>query len=149
MLHDERDGGGGSPPGQLMSELGSAVIELLKGHQPVVEFAKPARFSSPVVNRFDASSKLGRHRDVFQVPDQYGRTMLADLAYSLVLSDSNSYQGGDFELGDSDSVVRIRPNAGALIAYSGNTMHSVAPIEAGKRISVVGWIESLNFPDRH
>lgn len=132
---------------QMTDQFGASVVQLLRQHAPLVEFAQPNRFSMPVANRMTVETWFGRHVDVSQVLDVQGRMMIADLAYSLILSDFNDYRGGEFELVEGASILRIRPSAGTLVVYRGASYHGVLPITAGVRVSITGWIESLVRPE--
>src|SRR5688500_13807125 len=65
---------------------------------------------------------------------------LRKLSFSVLLSHSEDYDGGDLEL-----CVRNRPHVavrdrGALIACPSFTLHRVAPVMRGTRWSLVAWI---------
>jgi PKHD-type hydroxylase len=65
---------------------------------------------------------------------------LRKLSFSVQLSQSEDYDGGDLEL-----FVRNRPQVavrerGALIAFPSFTLHRVTPVTRGTRWSLVAWI---------
>lgn len=60
------------------------------------------------------------------------------------LSDSNAYEGGDFEFGND---VREKPDSkmirrqGTLMSFPSFVSHGVRPVTKGIRYSLVGWFE--------
>jgi len=62
------------------------------------------------------------------------------LSFSVQLSDSDSYEGGDVILYDSftDSVTLSR-TPGSITFFPSYTIHEVTPVTKGTRFSLVGW----------
>jgi PKHD-type hydroxylase len=68
------------------------------------------------------------------------------LSFSLVLSDSNEYTGGNFEFMVSSPVPHVlEQSKGDLIVFPSWVLHRVTPIESGERKSLVGWVEGPKF----
>src|SRR3546814_7740904 len=66
-----------------------------------------------------------------------------DLAYTLFLSDPDSYEGGELEIDEPAGTRAFKLPAGAAILYPANSVHQVAKAPSGKRDVAVGWIQSL------
>lgn len=66
-----------------------------------------------------------------------------DLAFTLFLSDPDSYEGGDLEIEEPAGKRSFKLPAGAVILYPGNSLHQVAKVTAGRRDVAVGWIQSV------
>ena len=69
------------------------------------------------------------------------------LSISLLLSDPNEYEGGEFQLqlcGRKD-MITIKPPLGYAIIFPSTSVHRVRPIKSGRRISLVGWYGGPNF----
>lgn len=67
------------------------------------------------------------------------------LSFSLQLSDSSDYEGGDLLImhgAHNDTASRDR---GDIIFFPSFMMHQVTPIKRGKRYSLVGWVCGRKF----
>lgn len=66
------------------------------------------------------------------------------LSFSIQLSDSSDYEGGDLEFmpGITDRNARVK---GAMILFSSFLTHRVTPITKGTRHCIVGWMQGPNF----
>src|SRR3546814_13901958 len=68
---------------------------------------------------------------------------LIDLAFTLFLSDPDSYEGGELEIEEPAGTRSFKLPAGAAILYPANSVHEVAKVTSGRRDVAVGWIQSL------
>src|SRR3546814_1657970 len=66
-----------------------------------------------------------------------------DLAFTLFLSDPESYEGGELEIDEPAGTRSFKLPAGAAILYPANSLHRVAAVASGRRDVVVGWLQSL------
>ena len=90
------------------------------------DFHYDARFAEPQMN-----------------PTSYGARKLS---FSLVLSDNNEYEGGEFEVVTSTVPNSIVPQSkGMLIAFPSFISHRVKPVTSGVRKSIVFWICGPRF----
>lgn len=67
------------------------------------------------------------------------------LSFSILLSDPNEYEGGDFQVmlgGDPTTLPRKR---GTMLAFPSYTVHRVTPVTKGTRYSLVAWITGPPF----
>jgi|LauGreDrversion4_2_1035121.scaffolds.fasta_scaffold435201_2 PKHD-type hydroxylase len=68
------------------------------------------------------------------------------LSFSLVLSDSSEYEGGDFEiLINGGDPIKVEQKKGRIIAFPSFMMHRVAPVTSGCRKSIVFWAVGPKF----
>lgn len=74
------------------------------------------------------------------------------LSFSLLLSDENEFEGGEFEFlfGDKDvdgvkDTRRVAQKRGRAIAFPSWMLHQVAPIKSGVRKSLVFWVIGPKF----
>ena len=77
----------------------------------------------------------------------YSHNMIRKLSISLLLSDPDEYEGGEFQImimGDKD-MKTMKPPMGTAIIFPSTTKHRVRPIKSGKRISLVGWMGGPPF----
>ena len=63
------------------------------------------------------------------------------LSISLLLSDPDDYEGGEFQLlfKDRREMISIKPELGSAIIFPSDALHRVRPLKGGKRVSLVGW----------
>jgi PKHD-type hydroxylase len=72
--------------------------------------------------------------------DFAGFRPLRKLSFSVQLSASEDYDGGDLELWVANRPQAAVRERGALIAFPSFTLHRVAPVTRGTRWSLVAWI---------
>ena len=65
-----------------------------------------------------------------------------DLAWTLFLSDPDSYDGGELVIESHEGETPVKLPAGALVVYDCGALHRVAPVTRGERLACVGWIQS-------
>ena len=62
------------------------------------------------------------------------------LSFSLLLSDPETYEGGNFQLLDENEKTYIAPRQkGSIILFDSRARHRVTPVRKGTRKSIVGW----------
>ena len=65
------------------------------------------------------------------------------------LSDENTYEGGDFEYGITDTtgedLIKGNKKQGTLIIFPSFLSHRVTPITKGNRYSIITWMEGDTF----
>lgn len=66
-----------------------------------------------------------------------------DLAFTLFLSDPDSYEGGELEVEEPAGTRAFKLPAGAALLYPANSLHQVAKVVSGRREVAVGWLQSL------
>lgn len=66
-----------------------------------------------------------------------------DLAFTLFLSDPDSYEGGELEIEEPAGTRAFKLPAGAALLYPANSLHQVAKVVSGHRDVAVGWLQSL------
>lgn len=69
------------------------------------------------------------------------------LSFSLILSDSTEYKGGDFEMmiNDANTPVIVPQKKGRVIAFPSYITHRVTPLISGIRKSIVVWAVGPKF----
>lgn len=67
------------------------------------------------------------------------------LTLSVQLSDPSDYVGGELELNASGRPFQAPRDQGALVAFAAHTLHRVAPVVSGNRLSLVTWIHGPDF----
>lgn len=118
------------------------VVEALKRH-PLFEIAaRPARLTRVMFSRYEPGMTYGAHTDdaLMGAGDDRLRT---DLAFTLFLSEPGSYEGGALVTESALGEQSLKLDAGDAILYPCGAIHYVAPVTAGVRLAVVGWVQSF------
>jgi len=101
----------------------------------------PRIFSLPIINKYKIGSTYGRHIDSSYL--KHGMQFIrGDLSYTLMLSRSNDYVGGDLIIENNSVKTKVKLEIGQIIVYPSMLWHQVEPIVGGERIACIGWIES-------
>lgn len=66
-----------------------------------------------------------------------------DLAFTLFLSEPDSYEGGELEIDEPAGTRAFKLPAGAVLLYPANSLHQVTEVTSGRRDVAVGWLQSL------
>jgi PKHD-type hydroxylase len=85
-------------------------------------------------------NNIESHGDIWL---KYGDTR--KLSLSLILSDSQSYEGGNFTMRVGESEFEIEQKRGRIIFFPSFILHKVHPVTKGIRKSVVAWVEGPKF----
>jgi len=69
------------------------------------------------------------------------------ISFSIQLSDSVDYEGGDLILygEEENQLKKMTRNKGDIIFFSSNIEHEVTPVTKGTRYSLVGWVNGPNL----
>ena len=123
------------------------VMETVSNNQQFFTTVYPKRLFPPIFNRYEAGMSYGKHVDnaLMQMP----QPIRTDVAFTLFISEPNSYEGGELIIqipGRGEEHVKLP--AGSLIVYEPNHPHWVAPVTEGIRYAAVSWAESLVRDDR-
>ncbi|MBN3808339.1 Fe2+-dependent dioxygenase [Paraburkholderia sp. Ac-20347] len=124
-------------------ELGERVLRAL-GRNPLFNsLTIPLRVRSPMFNRYDVGMHYGPHVDgaIHSVPG--APRMRADLSSTLFLSDPDEYDGGELVMHRLHSTEVYKLNAGDLLVYPTDVIHSVSPVTRGTRWAAFFWTQSL------
>ena len=98
---------------------------------------------APAIFKYELGGKHSWHIDCS--PTQATRK----LAYSIQLSDSSDYEGGDLEFFDGDEKGNKVPpeirKKGSIIVFAAFAWHRITPITKGIRYAMVGWIHGPSY----
>jgi PKHD-type hydroxylase len=103
--------------------------------------AQPKTIHSLLLCRYEPGMAYGRHVDNALMGDR--DFLRSDLSFTLFLTPPQTYTGGELitEMPDGERAYKL--DAGSAIVYPSSTLHYVAPVTAGIRLVVVGWVQSL------
>jgi PKHD-type hydroxylase len=93
---------------------------------------------SLMFSRYDPGMRYGTHVD-----DAIMRGMRTDVAFTLFVSEPDSYDGGELVIDSAAGEDAIKLSAGALVAYPATSLHRVAEVAHGTRLAAVGWARSF------
>ena len=104
----------------------------------------PIREDSPSAFKYSIGGKFNWHMDI--TPAAATRK----LSYSIQLSDTNDYEGGDLEFFDGDNTGKNEKNPklrekGNIIVFPSYLWHRITPITKGIRYAMVGWIHGPSY----
>jgi PKHD-type hydroxylase len=108
------------------------------GNEVFQAAARPKRIVGLLLSRYEPGTAYGTHIDDALIHDQ--RT---DLAFTLFLSEPDSYDGGELVIERTEDERGFKLPAGHLLLYPATTLHRVAPVTRGVRLAAVGWVRSL------
>lgn len=69
--------------------------------------------------------------------------MRTDLSFTIFLTDSSEFEGGELEMDYGNRKVIVKGKKGHVVIYPTGVLHQVKPVTKGKRLCIIGWIESL------
>ncbi|MEI9964063.1 MAG: Fe2+-dependent dioxygenase [Caulobacteraceae bacterium] len=122
--------------------LARFVLRALERNGLFQLYARPARHSPVLFNRYGPGEAYGLHMDEPVMGAGEGR-LRTDLSFTLFLSDPETYEGGELIVDGVDGEREVKLPAGALAVYSTGDLHRVAAVTAGERLAAVGWVQSL------
>lgn len=127
---------------EKVAALARFVGGALARHELLRLYARPAKWSPVMFNRYGPGESYGLHMDDAFMGEGDAR-LRTDLSFTLFLSEPDSYGGGELVVtgGEGDRAVKLP--AGSLILYPTGALHRVAEVTAGERLAAVGWIQSL------
>ncbi len=109
----------------------------LMAHPVFRSAARPKSFARFLVSRYAGGQAYGTHVD-----DALMGGARTDLSFTIFLSDPATYAGGELIVQDRIEERGFKLNAGDALLYPSDTLHRVAPVTAGARFAVVGWVTS-------
>lgn len=125
-------------PGAGINSLLQQVSAALLAHELIRVAARPKSMVRLQFSRYQQGMFYGEHVDDAMMDGE--RT---DLSFTLFLSPSADYQGGELIINEPSAERAFKLDAGDLLLYPSNTLHKVAPVISGERRVIVGWIRSL------
>jgi PKHD-type hydroxylase len=94
-----------------------------------------------------SGTKYDYHTDMLfgnNIP--HGMELCRKLSFSLILSDTTEFEGGDFEIQlGSRTSDKLEQKRGRVLAFPSYILHRVTPIVSGNRKSIVFWAVGPKF----
>ncbi len=121
-------------PEHLMSPLGSVCKNYMIDANSRTQWSKSiCGFDVPQILKYETTDHYWWHHDV--LPPVDGKQRRVSLC--MLLNDPSEFEGGQLEL--KDTMDNALKNKGDIIVFDSTTMHRVAPVTKGVRISAVCW----------
>lgn len=127
---------------EKVAALADFVKKAIERHPVFAAYARPARWSKLMFNRYGPGQAYGAHVDDPMMGADAER-LRTDLSFTLFLSDPAAYEGGGLIIDGLDGEREARLAAGDMILYPTGELHRVEPVTRGERLACVGWIQSL------
>jgi len=117
------------------------LIAALRSNTTFQSATYPAAMTTPAFCKYQRGMSYGDHID----SPLMGSTPLlrCDIAVTVCLSDSSSYEGGELVIDVAGVPKRWKGDAGDCIVYPADTLHRVEAVTKGERVVAVFWIQSL------
>jgi PKHD-type hydroxylase len=126
-------------PGAACAAI-AIVQSALLSSDTFIAYSAPLHFGPMIVSRYTAGMYYGPHVDDAVMGNPPMRT---DLAFTLFLSEPDSYDGGELVIDEAGREQWVKLDRGCLVVYPAASLHWVNPVKSGVRIVVVGWLQSL------
>ena len=124
------------------SKLERGLVEKIEAallaHPVFLAAARPKRLIRTRISRYEPGMAYGWHVDDAVI--EGGRT---DLAFTLFLSEPDSYAGGELVIDATEGESEIKLPAGHVLLYPATTLHRVNDVTSGVRLVAFGWVRSL------
>lgn len=132
--------------GREANDLDTVLMAALSQHRLLQSWAQPSRTTLPLINCYGPGMEYGMHVDSAFTP--YGEPLRRDISITLFLSEPESYEGGELVVEAPGGPKQIKLPAGQAFAYTTNALHYVKPVQSGKRLAAVFWLQSLIADDQ-
>jgi PKHD-type hydroxylase len=123
---------------------GETILDALSANPLFVSAALPQQVFPPLFNCYGEGEGFGVHIDNAVRQSRDGSVRIrSDLSATLFLTEPEDYDGGELMVEDTYGVHEVKLPAGDLILYPASSLHQVAPITRGVRVSSFFWIQSM------
>lgn len=126
------------PEAQRAGQIAGAAISR---NEEIKNFAFPKRIATPLLSRYEPGMNYGAHADApfLQLPTG---PMRSDVSATLFIGEPSSYQGGELVIHLGNERHSFKGEPGSMIIYPSTTLHEVAPVTSGQRLSMFTFMES-------
>jgi PKHD-type hydroxylase len=126
------------PEAQRASQIAGQAIGR---NEEIKNFTFPKRIASPMLSRYEIGMTYGPHADAAYLPLPNG-PMRSDVSATLFIGDPSDCEGGELVIHLGSETIKVKGDAGSMILYPSTTLHEVAPVTAGQRVSMFTFMES-------
>lgn len=129
-------------PGQSESQrAGQIAGAAVARNEEIKNFAFWKRIATPLLSRYEPGMNYGAHADApfLQLPNG---PMRSDVSATLFIGEPQSYEGGELVIHLGNERHSFKGEPGSMILYPSTTLHEVAPVTSGQRLSMFTFMES-------
>lgn len=128
----------GQPETGRTGQIAGAAIAR---NEDIRNFAFPKRIATPLLSRYEPGMNYGAHADApfLQLPNG---PMRSDISATLFIGEPSSYEGGELVIHLGSERHSFKGEPGSMIVYPSTTLHEVAPVTSGQRLSMFTFMES-------
>ena len=119
-----------------------SVMRYIMQHPEVSAWAQPRRIARIQFARYGEGMFYGSHNDA-SITHFNPLPTRADLSFTIFLNAPSEYEGGELVLESPLGETALKEAAGTIVLYDTGLRHRVEKITSGKRLVIVGWIESM------
>lgn len=125
-------------------EVGDTILAALERNPLFLAAALPLKVCPPLFNSYEGGETYGIHIDG-SIRDVAGtrHRIRTDISATLFLTPPEDYDGGELIIEDTYGLHKVKLPAGDMVLYPANSLHQVAPVTRGARISSFFWIQSM------
>ena len=125
-------------------QVGEIILGALAANPLFIAVALPLRICPPFFNRYQGGETYGTHNDsaLVNVPGS-PVPIRGDISATLFLTQPEAYDGGELIVEDTYGLHRVKLPPGDMILYPASSLHRVAPVTRGARVSSFFWIQSM------
>jgi PKHD-type hydroxylase len=123
------------------------VHSALARSREFMDFALPKRVAPPLLCRYEPGMKYGAHADAALIPLGASR-LRSDLSCTVFVNEPSAYEGGELSIVVGNQALAFKGAPGEAIVYPSTTLHEVIPVQKGRRLVSITFIESYII-DQH
>lgn len=130
-------------PGQPESvRAGQIAGTAIARSEEIRNFAFPKRIATPLLSRYEPGMNYGAHADApfLQLPNG---PMRSDISATLFIGEPADCEGGELVIHLGNERHSFKGEPGSMIIYPSTTLHEVAPVTRGQRLSMFTFMESV------
>ena len=128
--------------GTSQKELKKRVDRALIKNALFQSAVRPKSIHSLLFSRYEEGMSYNTHVDNALMGGSSG-WYRSDVSFTLFLNEPQDYQGGELVIEGVQEEQSYKLEAGSAILYPSTTLHRVNPVTKGRRLVVVGWVQSL------
>jgi PKHD-type hydroxylase len=126
------------PDAQRASQIAGQAIGR---NEEIRNFTFFKRIASPMLSRYEPGMTYGAHADAAYLPLPTG-PMRSDVSGTLFIGEPSDCDGGELVIHLGSEIVKVKGEPGSMILYPSTTLHEVAAVTRGTRLSMFTFMES-------
>ena len=136
-----------SKDAEAATDIQQKIRRALYRNELLTLIACPKQTSEIVISKYTMGMRYGNHVDNALMGGN--ERMRSDLSFTLFLSDTKEYEGGELVIEMLGGSEECKLEAGSMVLYASTSLHRVEPVTSGCRLVAVGWIQSSVRDPRH